>query len=60
VSGEATSSLSWANVFNVDTALTLYDAGANCFSGTVNSADCINSMVGVAANFDPTGLMNIV
>lgn len=58
--GEATSSLSWANVFNVDTALALYDAGKTCFSGTVNSADCIGSMVGVASSFDPTGISNII
>lgn len=60
MAGEATSTLSWANVFNFDTLISIYGAGKDCLSGTVVSAGCIGSLVGVASNFDPTGISNII
>lgn len=39
--------------------MSLYTAGNSCIGNTA-SADCVSSLVGVGANFDPTGISNLL
>ncbi len=54
---ETTAAVSWGNLFNFDTLLSVSDA-ANACAGAgkeLKSADCLKSLIGVGSNFDPTG-----
>lgn len=59
IAPEATASLNLGNLFNFDTFLSLYNAGTTC-EKDLYSSSCISSMVGVGANFDPTGISNLL